>query len=103
MPHEAISPDEATILPGLTNPRGLGLQRCLIRTRQLSVTLSAWRLTVASEQGEGTITLVETPSGETFYRGDGALLGWDQDRLAGAYAALAPTEQAAAPDMPQLG
>jgi hypothetical protein len=103
VPDEAVDPDGAPILPGLTNPRAVGLQRCLIRTRQVSITLSAWRLTIASEQGEGTITLVESPSEETFFRGDGVLLGWDQDRLAGAYAALSPNEQAAALDMPQLG
>lgn len=87
---------------GLTNPRGLGLERVAIRGRQSSVTLSAWRLTVASERGEGTITLVEISDG-IFHRGDGIFLGWPQDRLAGAYAALSPKDESALPEMPQLG
>jgi len=88
---------------GLTNPRSLGLARSPIRARQTSVTLSAWRLTIASEEGEGTITLVEASSEDVFYRGDGIFLGWPQDRLAGAYQALAPKDEAAPLETQQLG
>jgi hypothetical protein len=92
------------VVPGLTNPRGLRLERFAIRTREASVTLSAWRLEILAEEGQGTIALVEGASGSPFYRGDGVLLGWPQDRLAGAYEALVPKEQAvAADDLPQLG
>jgi hypothetical protein len=67
------------------------------------VTLSAWRLTVAAEEGEGTITLVELSPDDVLYRGDGLLLGWPQDRLGAAYEALVPRDEAAAPEIPQLG
>jgi hypothetical protein len=93
----------AAVVEGLTNPRSLGLERSPIRARQTLVTLSAWRLRIASEQGEGTIILVEPSSEEVFYRGDGIFLGWPQDRLASAYAALAPKDEAAPLETQQLG
>jgi hypothetical protein len=93
----------AAVVEGLTDPRSLGLERSPLRARQTLVTLSAWRLMIASEQGEGTITLVEPSSEEVFYRGDGIFLGWSQDRLASAYAALAPKDEAAPLETPQLG
>jgi hypothetical protein len=93
---------EAAAVEGLTNPRSLGLERFPIRARQMSATLSAWRLTIASEQGEGTITLVEASS-EVFYRGDGIFLGWSQDRLLSAYEALAPKDETAPLETQQLG
>jgi len=93
----------AAVVPGLSNPRSVGLARSPIRARQTPVTLSAWRLTIASEQGEGTITLVEAPPEEVFYRGDGVFLGWPQDRLASAYEALAPKDEGAPLETQQLG
>jgi hypothetical protein len=71
--------------------------------REVSVTLSAWRLTIASEQGDGTITLVELSPENALFRGDGVFLGWPQDRLASAYAALTPKAEAAPPETQQLG
>ena len=95
---------EAAVVQGLTNPRGLGLERSPIRVREVSVTLSAWRLTIASEQGDGTITLVELSPENALFRGDGVFLGWSQDRLASAYETLvAPRDEAAAPETQQLG
>jgi hypothetical protein len=91
------------LVQGLTNPRCLSLERSSIRAREKSVTLSAWRLAIASEQGEGTITLIEASPGEVFYRGDGVFLGWPQERLGSAYAALAPKDEAATLETPQLG
>ena len=67
------------------------------------MTLSAWKLSVTSDEGDGAITLAELSSGQLLYRGDGVCLGWPQDRLAAAYEALVPRDQAAAPEMPQLG
>src|SRR5262245_30771709 len=90
-------------VPGLTNPRSLGLERFPIRAREQLVTLSAWRLSAAAEEGEGTITLVELPSGEIMRRGDGIFLGWTQERLGRAYDALAPHDDSPPPDMLQLG
>jgi hypothetical protein len=94
---------EAAVVQGLTNPRGLGLERSPIRVREVSVTLSAWRLTIASEQGDGTITLVELSPENALFRGDGVFLGWSQDRLASVYETLAPRDEAAAPETQQLG
>ena len=91
------------LVQGLTNPWSLALERSPIRAREKSVTLSAWRLTVASDQGEGSITLVEASREGVFYRGDGIFLGWPQERLGSAYAALAPKDEAAPLQTPQLG
>lgn len=74
-----------------------------MRARERSMTLSAWRLVFAADEGEGTITLVELSRELVLYRGDGVCLGWTQERLAAAYDALVPKDQAAAPEMPQLG
>jgi hypothetical protein len=90
-------------VPGLTNPRGLGLERFPIRAREQSMTLSAWRLSAAAEEGEGTITLVELPSGEILRRGDGIFMGWTQERLGRAYEALAPRDDTPPTEMLQLG
>ncbi len=102
MQGETLTLAESMGVAGLTNPRGLGLERVAMRAREASVTLSAWRLAISSEEGEGAITLVELPSG-SFHRGDGLFLGWPQDRLAIAYEALIPKQVAAVPEIPQLG
>jgi hypothetical protein len=91
------------IVPGLKDPRARGLERIPIRTREASMTLSAWRLGVVSEEGSGAIVAVEAASGETLYRGEGIFLGWTQDRLIAAYRALLPAPEVSAPDSPQLG
>ncbi len=67
------------------------------------MTLSAWRLEVTSEEGSGAIVLVEAPTGETHYRGEGIFLGWPQERLGEVYLALQPPEEGGGPDVPQLG
>ncbi len=103
MQGEALTEPEATALQGLTNPRSIGLERSPIRAREASVTLAAWRLTVASDEGQGTITLVEVSPADVAYRGDGIFLGWPQERLAAAYQALAPKDEAPAPETQQLG
>ena len=91
------------LVPGLRNPRVLALDRFLIRLRDGSATQSAWRLSVESEEGQGAIILVEASPAETFYRGEGIFLGWDQDRLGSAYRALLPKPEADGFDMQQLG
>jgi hypothetical protein len=90
-------------LHGLTNARGLGLSRVPIRVRESAVTLGGWRLLVAADQGDGSITLVDSATPDPIHRGDGVFLGWPSDRLAGAYVLLAPVDEAALPDLPQLG
>lgn len=102
MSGEALTPDARGEL-GLTNARGLGLARVPIRSRELAVTLSGWRLYLIAEEGEGSITLIEMPESGSLYRGDGVCLGWPQERLAVGYEALVPRDEAALPDLPQLG
>ena len=69
------------------------------------MTLSAWRLEVAGEEGAGSITVVEVPGSPAMFRGDGVCLGWSGERLAAAYEALVPRDDtsAAVLETPQLG
>ena len=98
-----VSVASAELVPGLTNPRSLGLERFLIRLRDGSTTQSAWRLAVESGEGRGSIIYVEISPGETFFRGDGVFLGWPQDRMASAYHALLPKPDGSFFETQQLG
>ena len=80
----------AELVPGLTEPRAVSLERFLIRERESSVTRSGWRLSVACLEGEGAIVLVETAGVEALFRGEGVFLGWPRERLEAAYKALLP-------------
>lgn len=91
------------LVPGLTDPRSLSLERHPIRVREGSATLSAWRLPVASEEGPGTIVLAEISPGRSFYRGEGVFLGWSQVRLEAAYRALLPKPEEKGLELGQLG
>jgi hypothetical protein len=91
------------LVPGLTNPRTLGFERFLIRLREGSTTQSAWRLSVACDEGMGAIIAVEIPPEVVFYRGDGIFLGWTQERMELAYKALLPKSEAGGFEIPQLG
>ena len=93
----------AELVPGLTNPRSLSIERFLIRMRGGTVTQSAWRLSVTADQGQGSIIFVEASPAETFYRGDGVFLGWPQDRLESAYRALLPKPDEPDFEIHQLG
>jgi hypothetical protein len=88
---------------GLTNPRVLSFERFPIRTRGGSSTQSAWRLSVVSREGQGTLVLVEVSTEETFFRGEGIFLGWSPERLEAAYRALLPEPEEPAFELPQLG
>jgi hypothetical protein len=94
--------DKENAVPGLTNASG-SLERVPVRTRGSDITRSAWRLVAVSDEGPGTITLVELSSGDAFYRGDGVFLGWSRDDLERAWAELARTPDEPDPPMPQLG
>jgi hypothetical protein len=98
--NESLSPET---VPGLTNARALALDRMPIRTREGGATLSAWRLSAGSDQGEGAIVLVEVGPGESWYRGDGVFLGWTAERLREAYAALRPRTGESGFEIQQLG
>jgi hypothetical protein len=96
------TPREA-VVPGLTNPRTLAVERFLIRMRGGSATQSAWRLSAASEEGQGAIILVEVSPEEKFYRAEGVFLGWPQERMEAAYRALLPKPEEDGFELHQLG
>ena len=74
-------------------------ERIPVRTRESNVTLSAWRVELSVPRG--AIVLVEIAQ-RTVYRGEGALLGSSQDKLANLWRdALPPPEPPT--DIPQLG
>ena len=54
-------------------------ERVHIRMRETASTLAAWRVSLKSPRG--AIVLAEA-GGKTWYRGEGALLGERQERLA---------------------
>jgi hypothetical protein len=99
----AGSPSEHTDILGLTGIRAKPPERTSIRTRTSNVTLSAWRLEIVSDQGNAAIVLVEGEAERALYRGEGALLGWSQERLAAAYRALLPGSDGPDLETPQLG
>jgi hypothetical protein len=100
---KTVAESGSTQVPGLTNARGLSLDRMPIRTREGDVTLSGWRLSAGSDQGEGAIVLVEGGAGEIRYRGEGVFLGWTAEQLRGAYEALRPRSDESAFETQQLG
>ena len=95
--------DDRCSVPGLTDVRAEPPERHPIRTREGSTTRAGWRLSVSSAEGPGAIVLVDVSSDESFYRGEGIFLGWDQERLAAAYRGLRPEPAGADPEFAQLG
>jgi hypothetical protein len=75
-------------------------ERVHIRARESAATLSAWRVELASPPG--AIVFAELGPGRAWYRGEGALLGSSQEKLAQIWQACLP-ETTPEPDMPQLG
>src|SRR6266542_428705 len=100
---EIDSQNEKSPLEGLSNARAIALERFPIRTRESSATLSAWRLEITTDDGEGTIYLVEISPDRAIFRGGGILLGWPQPRLEAAYHALKPASEESSPQTLQLG
>jgi hypothetical protein len=90
-------------LAGLANPRALALERFPICTRESSSTLSAWRLTIMTDEGDGSIYLVGISPDRALYRGDGLFLGWSQQRLEAVYRELRPVSEEPPFDSLQLG
>lgn len=88
----------ATERPSSVGMRRL-LERVSIRTRENGVTQAAWRTSVDSSQGGGSITLVDSG----FYRGEGIFLGLDQAALANEYARLNPPSNDPGIEFQQLG
>ena len=73
------------------------MERVPIRTRESGVTTSAWRIKLE----KGSIVMLEV-DGKTFYRGEGALLGSTQEKLAELWQAALPTTKPE-PENPPLG
>ncbi len=90
----ATSPYQLKSIEGLSGVLAKPPQRVLVRLRSSDSPLSAWRLEVTSREGSGAIVLVEPSPTESFYRGEGAFLGWSQRKLASIYRALISTSQA---------
>lgn len=88
----------ATERPSTTAMRR-SLERVVVRTRDNGITQSAWRASVDSSRGSGTITLIDSG----FYRGEGIFLGLGQEELMAEYARLNPPSNEPAVDFPQLG
>ena len=88
---------------GLTGSLGKPRERVPIRTRGSGATLSAWRLEVACDQGQGVIVVAEVSPEESYYRGEGLFLGWPQDKLAAVHEALLPPSDEPPFEVPQLG
>jgi hypothetical protein len=100
---EATTETPGSPLAGLANPRVIALERFPIRTRESSTTLSAWRLEIMTDDGEGTIYLVEISPDRAIFRGGGVLLGWPQPRLEALYHALKPASEDSSSETLQLG
>ncbi len=100
---ESESHEEGSPREGLSNAHAVSLERFPICTRESAAMLSAWRLAIATDDGEGAIYLVEISPDRALYRGQGIFLGWPQQRLEGAYRELRPATDEAPLDSLQLG
>ena len=75
------------------------LERTPIRMRESGVTLSAWRMTIQTNAGMGTITLLDSGS----YRGEGPFMGWPQQQMRELYTRLATQGDPPQNDLQQWG
>jgi hypothetical protein len=75
-------------------------ERVHIRMRETVSTLAAWRISLKSPPG--AIVQAEAGAGKVWYRGEGALLGERQERLAELWQA-ALSSQGSDPELPQYG
>ena len=90
-------------IEGVGEVRAFEPDRVMLRMRGAAVTVSGWRIGVEAPRGPGGVVLAEHGS-QKFYRGEGVLLGWPQERLEAAYRALLPPPaQGSGNDHLQLG
>ena len=87
--------------PGNATVRSL--ERFPIHTRDTEAMQSAWRMEIESDAGRGAIMLIDLPEGQAIYRGEGAFLGWPQDRLAAVFNRLRATPDGPPFELQQLG
>jgi hypothetical protein len=90
-------------LPGPGNATVRSLERFPIHTRDTEATQSAWRMEIESDAGRGAIMLIDLSEGQAIYRGEGAFLGWPQDRLAAVFNRLRATPDGPPFELQQLG
>jgi uncharacterized damage-inducible protein DinB len=84
-------------------PTGLrSLERTAVRTREIATTISAWQMTIDSDRGSGTITLLDV-AGQPLYRGDGIFFGWPQEKLKEEYQRLNKPPDEPKFELQQLG
>ena len=88
---------------GLTGIVAAPLERVPVRRRESDVTSSAWCLKVNTDQGAGTIVLIEVSSEQSCFRGDGIFLGWSEARMAEVYGDLTRTSGGSDLELLQLG
>src|SRR5947207_386361 len=96
----APAPKSAFGLPGIV---AAPLARVAVRRRESDVTSSAWRLQVTSDQGAGSIVLVDVSVDRSCFRGDGIFLGWSEARMAEIYADLTRAAGGSDLELLQLG
>ena len=75
-------------------------ERVHIRMRETASTLAAWRVSLKTPRG--AIVQAEAGAGKVWYRGEGALLGERQERLAELWKAALSSEDSE-PELPQYG
>ena len=64
--------------------------RIALRARESGTTLSGWRIELTLPEGRAGMVQLELGPSATFYRGDGALLGATQERLAALWTDCLP-------------
>jgi hypothetical protein len=64
--------------------------RVPLRARESRSTLAGWRVELTLPEGRAGMVQVDLGSSATFYRGDGALLGATQERLAALWVDCLP-------------
>jgi hypothetical protein len=87
----------------LTNAILGSLERAPIRMRESGVTHAGWRMEISSDQGSGSIMLVELPDGRSVYRGEGMFLGWPREQLEATYDTMREVPDEPMFELNQLG
>ena len=87
----------------LTNGILRSLERAPIRMRESGVTHAGWRMEISSDQGSGSIMLVELPDGRSVYRGEGMFVGWPREQLKATYDAMREVPDEPRFELNQLG
>ena len=64
--------------------------RVPIRARESQSTLAAWRVELTLREGAAALVHVDLGGGRSWHRGEGALLGASQERLAALWAESLP-------------